>query len=255
MHVENDPTSFYSLEDFEKSTTLQKTENKEGEGQSNRGGGKGQPFGGTGSIIDCVADRLENLNEQFAGTAEKATKTSDNRGGGRPSENFAPPESDDNKMPDNFTPPENNNNRRDPKHEAFQNGKPPENVPTNEHDGKEKNNVVRVHIDGHIIAFDTSPIIENGTTLVGFRSVLEALGATVSWDEETKNVTAEKDGTVIRLTVGSDTAYVDDEAQALPAAPVIIGNSTMIPVRFISEQLGMKVSWNGETKLITVSSK
>lgn len=311
-YVKNDPTSFYSFEDFEKSTTIQNTDAKETEiskessvqdelknnqreqwqpnNEHNPGGG--QPFGGTDSIINCIADRLSNLNEQFAGTAEKSTQTSDDRDGGRPGENFVPPESynnnmpgnftppqfgengqnsdnfqppeskKDGEMPDNFTPTENDNNRSDPKHEDFQNGSnpnqngnPPENVPPNEHNGKEKNNIIRVHINGHIIAFDTSPVIENDTTLVGFRSILEALGATVSWNEESKTVTATKDDTVIKLAIGSDTAYVNDEAQVLLAAPIIIENSTMIPVRFISEQLGMKVSWDGETKLITISSK
>lgn len=84
---------------------------------------------------------------------------------------------------------------------------------------------------------------------------MEALGASVEWNEETKTVTAVKDDTVITLKIGSDTAYINDSAYTLTASPVITENSAMIPLRFVSEQLGMKVAWNGETKLITVSSK
>ncbi len=45
----------------------------------------------------------------------------------------------------------------------------------------------------------------------------------------------------ITLTIGSDIAYVNGEVQTLLKAPEIINGNTMIPVRFISEQLGMNV--------------
>ncbi len=284
-YIENDPTSFYSLEDFDKATTLQETDTEEGnnttvssaqnERKNNRGKqgqrpnehnpGGGQPFGGTDSIINCIIDRLENLNAQLNGTAEKTTELTNGYGdGGQPEGNFTSPEfGGGEKMPENAQPPENQaGNRQSPGQSDSQewqsppqNGEGPQNnFPPGENTGK-NNGVIRVHVDGHIVEFDSDPIIENDTTLVGFRAILESLGATVAWNEATQTVTAVKDDTTIVLTIGSDTAYVNDEAYTLLAAPVIIENSTMIPVRFISEQLGMKVSWDGETKLITVSSK
>lgn len=115
--------------------------------------------------------------------------------------------------------------------------------------------VIRVHVDGHIIDFESDPYIKNDSTLVGVRSILEALGAEVSWDGDSQTVTILKDDTEIILTVSSDTAYVDGAAQTLSAAPEMSGNSVMIPVRFISEQLGMTVSWEESTRLITITSK
>lgn len=300
-YVKNDPTSFYSFEDFEKSTTMQdskentaqnKSENEQPQSRSEYGERNhgGQPFGGTDSIINCITDRLKNLSEQFDGTAEKETKASDEHGKGRPGENFQPPEfgqnnemsenfqppefGQNNEMPENFQPPEFNQNNEMPenfqpsenrqsRHEEFQKGQnppqqnnnPPGGMPPGKDNKSEKNNVIRVNADGHIVTFDTSPIIQNDTTLVGFRGLLEALGATVEWDGDTKTVTAIKGDTTIVLNIDSDTAYVNGTPYTLLVPPVIKENSTMIPVRFISEQLGMKVSWNGETKLITISSK
>ena len=66
---------------------------------------------------------------------------------------------------------------------------------------------------------------------------------------------AVKGNTSIVLTIDSDTAYVNDVAYTLPAAPVIIDGASMVPVRFVSEELGMKVTWDGDTKLITITSK
>ncbi|MGN0179291.1 MAG: carbohydrate-binding domain-containing protein [Monoglobaceae bacterium] len=114
---------------------------------------------------------------------------------------------------------------------------------------------IRVNVDGRDIRFDTSPIIKNDTTLVGFRAVCEALRANVEWDGENEVVTAEKDGTRIVLKIGSTTAEVNGEEKALLLAPEIINDSTMIPVRFLSEQLGMNVDWNDAAQLITITSK
>ena len=119
--------------------------------------------------------------------------------------------------------------------------------------GFERN--VKVKVNDKDIKFDTQPVIKNGTTLVGFRAILEALGAEVSWEEETQTVTATKDATKIVLNIGSSTAYVNGEEYTLLLAPEIIGNSTMIPVRFVSEQMGMDVGWDEATQLITVNSK
>ena len=35
--------------------------------------------------------------------------------------------------------------------------------------------------------------------------------------------------------------------------PVITDNRTFIPVRFVSEQLGYKVAWDGEAQTITIT--
>ena len=172
-------------------------------------------------------DRLENLAAQFDGTADKVTEVKDG-GRGEPGR----------QRPEGMTPPDGGNGQ---------------------HPGKfggtrvNENSLIRVHVKGHIVSFDTAPYTKNDTTLVGFRAILEKLGAAVSWDENTNTVTAVKNDTEIKLTIGSDTAYVNGEAVSLLAAPEITGGSTMIPVRFIAEQLGMSVDWNESTKLITIN--
>ena len=99
------------------------------------------------------------------------------------------------------------------------------------------------------------PVIDNDTTLVEYRTIMEGLGAEVTWDEATQTVTAVKGDTEIKLTIGSETAYVNGEAQELLCAPCIVDGSTLVPVRFIAEQFGMKVKWDETSKLITVSSR
>ena len=68
-------------------------------------------------------------------------------------------------------------------------------------------------------------------------------------------MTATKGDTTVSLTIGENTAYVNGEKIELAAAPEISGQSTMIPIRFISEQLGMKVDWEAENRLVTIVEK
>lgn len=114
---------------------------------------------------------------------------------------------------------------------------------------------ITVSVDGANVNFDSKPVIRNDSTLVGFRAILEALGATVEWDEETRTVTATKDDTVIVLEIGSYTATVNGIEYQLLAAPEIINDRTMVPVRFMSENLNMNVEWNEQLRHININSK
>ncbi len=113
---------------------------------------------------------------------------------------------------------------------------------------------ISVILDGSQLAFDSPPVIKQGTTLVPLRAIFEALEATVEWDGATKTVTASKEGTTIRLTIGSTVAYKNGGPVQLTVPGQLINGRTMVPLRFISEALGAQVSWEGATKTITINS-
>lgn len=235
-YVKNDSTSFYSYDDFDKATSSSgETVSSGADGSANRGG---KPFGGTSSIITCVENRLKNLTEQFNGTASKTTTAQNGgfRGGNRGGDNQPPQMNGDNQ------PPQMNGDNRQPRAGGNQ---AENNRPTS----------IRVHLNGHLLKFTSDPYLKNDSTMVGFRSILEALGAEVSWDEETQTVTAAKNGTTIKLTIGDSIAYVNGEATELLAAPELKDDTTMIPARFVSEKLGMKVGWDDDGQLVTITSK
>lgn len=97
------------------------------------------------------------------------------------------------------------------------------------------------------------PTVINGTTLLPMRFVAEkVIGAKVDWDSSTKTVTMQKGETVIRVTIGSKIALVNDKQLELLAAPIIKNDSTLIPLRFFSENFGIKVDYDSRTKVITL---
>lgn len=85
------------------------------------------------------------------------------------------------------------------------------------------------------------------------RVISESLGAKVDWNGDTREVTIDKDGSVIKLTIDSDKAEVNGEAQSLDAPAVIKESRTFVPIRFISENLGWKVDWDGESYTVIIS--
>lgn len=92
-----------------------------------------------------------------------------------------------------------------------------------------------------------------GVTLVPMRVIAEAFGAQVIWNGEAKSVTVNLGDKSIVVTIDSKTATVNGEEMALEEAPELTENGfTMIPLRFISEQLGAEVGYIHETQTITV---
>lgn len=55
-----------------------------------------------------------------------------------------------------------------------------------------------------------------------------------------------------RLVIGSTNAYVGESAFKLSTAPFISSSRTYVPIRFVSERLGSKVSWNQSKKEVTI---
>ena len=110
-----------------------------------------------------------------------------------------------------------------------------------------------VNINGEDVEVEKPYIVGVGVTLVPIRVISESFGAEVNWDGETKTVTVIDGETTIVVTVGSKIATVNGEEKELEEAPELTENGfTMIPLRFISENLGAEVGYVQETQAITV---
>ncbi|MDI6861206.1 MAG: stalk domain-containing protein [Caldisericia bacterium] len=105
---------------------------------------------------------------------------------------------------------------------------------------------------------DVPPQIIEGRTLLPIRWVAEPLGAEVNWDGVEKKITVSLKSNVIELWIGKNKARVNGiETPIDPnnpkVVPMIIKGRTMLPVRFVAENLGCKVDWDGATKTITIT--
>jgi len=113
-------------------------------------------------------------------------------------------------------------------------------------------------INGASVALDSPPVIKNGRTLVPIRAIIEALGGTVGWDGTAKKATVTLGSTTIELWIGKNTAKVKGVSTPIDTTntkvvPEIINGRTMLPLRFVSENLGCSVVWAAATKTITIT--
>ncbi|WP_068784419.1 stalk domain-containing protein [Paenibacillus phocaensis] len=117
---------------------------------------------------------------------------------------------------------------------------------------------VQILLDGYPLAFSGEPMIVNSTTLVPFRSISEALGITVTWNQASKTITAVKgtgaEAIHVQLTLDSKTAKVNNASVPLAVAPRSVGGNTLIPLSFFSQQFGAQVGWDQASKTVSIAS-
>jgi len=104
---------------------------------------------------------------------------------------------------------------------------------------------------------DVPPQIIEGRTYLPIRWVAEPLGATVLWDGIEKKVTVQLKDVVIELWVGRNLARVNGNYKFIDpdnpkVVPLIIEGRTMLPIRFVAENLGCKVNWNPLTRTVAI---
>ena len=108
-------------------------------------------------------------------------------------------------------------------------------------------------INGKPVEVETPYAVGVGVTLVPVRVITEAFGANVGWDNATKSIPIEYEGVKILLQIGNPIAEVNGTPEALLAPPEISGQSTMVPLRFISETFGAVVGYDNATGSVTVT--
>lgn len=133
---------------------------------------------------------------------------------------------------------------------------------------------VTVKVNDKCIKMDTEPYIKDGRTYVPVRFVAEALGSKVEWIPEEKEIlicenTKDKDsktelsetvaGTVyaneneaIKLEIGSKEVLAYGQKKEIDVAAELVNGRTMVPLRFVSENLGCDVIWDELTYSVLI---
>ncbi len=108
---------------------------------------------------------------------------------------------------------------------------------------------IAVVLDGKLMKLQDDAVIRNQFTLMPFRELLQGIGATFTWDEVNRKVTAKTKDTVLELTIDSKTAYVNGKSVVLEAPAQLVNQRTYMPARFVADALGANVKWDAESKL------
>lgn len=120
----------------------------------------------------------------------------------------------------------------------------------------------KVTINGKKIDLGYMPsIIINGIAMLRAKTVFadSVIGATYKYSSSTKSVILTRNDIVLKMTLDSKTAYVNDKKVTLEEAPTLITNRetgtsyVMVPGRSVATNLGLTYNWVSKTSEITTS--
>ncbi len=111
---------------------------------------------------------------------------------------------------------------------------------------------IAVKLNGEWMDFDVPPVLMNDRTMVPFRAIFEALGCTVSWNDETQTASGSRNGMKVELPIGNNIAKVDGESVVLDQSAVLLNDRTLVPLRFVSEALGAQVKWDDASQTVII---
>jgi len=113
---------------------------------------------------------------------------------------------------------------------------------------------IKVYRDGRQLSFDVDPCIINSRTMVPMRAIFEDYGMTVSWTDSSKTITATKGSQTIIMQIGNNTINNNGKSVYTDVAPLIKNSRTLVPLRVISECLGMQVTWDDNSRSVYITS-
>lgn len=106
----------------------------------------------------------------------------------------------------------------------------------------------RLVLNGEVLAPREPPKLVNSVSLVPVRVVSEHLGYRVDYDQANRTVIIQSAAKEIRMTIGDRTATVNGTVQTMAAAPVLTNGTTLVPLRFVGETMGLAVYWDNASK-------
>jgi len=102
---------------------------------------------------------------------------------------------------------------------------------------------------------EVAPFNYNGRTVLPLRFVGEALGLDVKWNGQTRSITLRSDKDTIVLVLDDSQATVNGQRVMMDVPAFIHNKVTMVPIRFVSEQLKQKITFDNATKKITIEGQ
>ncbi len=107
------------------------------------------------------------------------------------------------------------------------------------------------NIQGQEIRLGTEPFLHNNKNYVPLRDVVEALGGTVTFDNNSKIATATIGQWTATVQMASKDVDVSGTAVTLTADPYVEDGQMLVPFDFFRDAFGYSVSVAGDTVNIT----
>lgn len=110
--------------------------------------------------------------------------------------------------------------------------------------------VPKLFLNGQLLSSSVNPQITNKRVIVPVRVISESLGFEVKWDDVNRTVTINSGLDVIKLKINDSVAIVNGKPIQMDAPATILKGTgtTIVPIRFVGEQFGLKFEWKDVEK-------
>ncbi|WP_152396359.1 phosphodiester glycosidase family protein [Paenibacillus guangzhouensis] len=107
-------------------------------------------------------------------------------------------------------------------------------------------------VDGKNKKIEVAPIVRDNVTYVPVKVILDEFGGSARWESAIKKVMVLRADRMMELWVGQKDYIANGKRNTSEVSPIIYKNRTYVPLRLVSEQIGLKVDWDGKNKSITL---
>ncbi|MEQ8237429.1 MAG: stalk domain-containing protein, partial [Syntrophomonadaceae bacterium] len=114
--------------------------------------------------------------------------------------------------------------------------------------------VPKVMLNGKAVSFTVSPSMVSNRLLVPLRSVFEAIGSTIKWDQVTQTASISRHNLAIKIPINSATATVNGKAWKLDVPAQVAKQQILVPLRFVAESLGGCVGWDSDINTVYITA-
>jgi len=114
---------------------------------------------------------------------------------------------------------------------------------------------VRVELNGKLMSFKNPPLIKNGSVMLPFKELFNAMGLLISYDAKKQIIYGSQtvgNYNKVKLIIGNTQAYINDKPVTIPVAPFVTNNTSYVPLKIVGEATGAMVSWDGATRIVKV---
>lgn len=98
----------------------------------------------------------------------------------------------------------------------------------------------------------TAPTIQNGRTLIPIRAIIETMGGKVGWNDTERKITLNANEHEVVMWLNQKNILVDGAASEMDVVPQIINGRTMLPIRFVADNIGCEINWIGSKKQVVI---
>ncbi len=126
---------------------------------------------------------------------------------------------------------------------------------------------VTVTIDGKVVEFDVPAQIIGGRAMVPMRRIFELYSSYVEWFASSRIIIATRGPLMITMQIDNPLMTVSDvlteksEQITMDVPPCIVPlpndpfkGRTLVPIRALSEGIGLDVDWDGDTRTVIITT-